>query len=146
MDLAHILFAASCSIALLEPIEFYAQSSFSLQHLISSSVTYPSCFFEGTPLTKKQIYWSNIMLYLNYIFISNNSKFNIEIYMDTYDPIRSGRTAQSGKKEWSYIRVNRNTILWSEYNSMRNRRGGVVRYNWHVYTYSDWFGVGAATF
>jgi hypothetical protein len=27
---------------------------------------------------------------------------------------------------------------------MRNRRGGVVRYNRHVYTHSDWFGVGAA--
>ena len=26
---------------------------------------------------------------------------------------------------------------------MRNRRGGVVRYNQHVYTYSDWFGEGA---
>ena len=29
---------------------------------------------------------------------------------------------------------------------MWNRRGGVVRYNLHVYTYSDLFGVGAATF
>ena len=31
----------------------------------------------------------------------------------------------------------------SEYNSMRNRIGGVVRYNHHIYTYSDRFGVGA---
>ena len=46
-------------------------------------------------------------------------------------------------KKWSCIRLSRNTILWSEYNSMRNRRGGVVRYNRHVYTYSDWFGEGA---
>ena len=29
---------------------------------------------------------------------------------------------------------------------MPNRRGGVYRYSQHLYTYSDWFGVGAATF
>ena len=28
----------------------------------------------------------------------------------------------------------------------RNRRGGVVHHDRHVYTYSDWFGLGAATF
>ena len=51
-------------------------------------------------------------------------------------------------EQLSYIRLNRNTILRSEYNSMRNRSGGVVRHNRHVglYTYPDWFGDGAATF
>jgi hypothetical protein len=39
---------------------------------------------------------SNIMLYLNSNSTSNNSKFNLEMYMDTSDPIRSGRTASIG--------------------------------------------------
>ena len=37
-------------------------------------------------------------------------------------------TAQSEQKSIIYIRLNWNTIICSEQNSMQNRRGGVVRY------------------
>ena len=67
------------------------------------------------------------------------------VYMDTSDRLEVEEQFNWNKK-WSYIRLNRNTIIWSEYNSMRNSRGGVFRYNQHVCTYSDWFGVVAVTF
>jgi hypothetical protein len=67
------------------------------------------------------------------------------VYLDIYDPIKIGRQVNRNNF-FSYIGLNRITILWSAFNSMRNRRGCVVRYNRHVYTYSDWFGGGCGYF